>query len=195
MYLVWAVSILGGLGISAGTVVAVVRWWLAHRPIRVDMTVKVDGMTVLFAVTNQRQTAEFEGRVTDGRGMNEQVVWPWRLGWLQSSSAVQRIDKSRSAVLRVAEVKWFMAARGNWSFADAISVQLADPSGKLIRTLGIPAGDAAFRSVWSGVELDVELSAVGHYGRRALLTVSIGFVPNEAGSKELDVQIIQRVSS
>jgi hypothetical protein len=193
--LVLVASILGGLGISASTVVAIVRWVLAHRPIRVEVTAKLDGQTVLFAVTNCRKTAEFEGRVTKARGLSEEFEWPWMLGWRQSSAVTQRIDKTRSALLEVAEAKWLLAARGHWSFAEPMSVQLSDPAGKLVRTISIPPGDDAFHMSWSGIELDIELSAVGHYGRRPVVTVRIKFVPDGAGSKQLNAEIIQRVSS
>jgi hypothetical protein len=193
--LVLAVSILGGLGISASTVVAVVRWVLAHRPIRVEVTAKLDGQTVLFAVTNCRKTAEFEGRVTEARGVAEQFAWPWTLGWRQSDASIQRIDKRRSALLEVAEAKWLLMARGRWSFAEPMSVQLSDPLGKRIRTISIPPGDDAFHMSWSGIELDVELSALGHYGRSPVVTVRIKFIPDGSGGKQTEAQIIQKVSS
>ncbi|HEY8756593.1 MAG TPA: hypothetical protein VIN65_09635 [Candidatus Dormibacteraeota bacterium] len=184
------------VGIAVGVVLlvsaaaGVVRWWVSHRPVRVSVAIKVDGVNVLVAMENQRHVAEFAGQVTDARGINEKPAWPWTLGWWQSRAATQRIDRARSALVHVAGVRYLFAAKGNWMYSAPTSVQLTDPSGTGTRSLAIPPGDNFYVS-WAGIELDIELSAIGHYGARALLTVRLRFPPDETGDKQIDAQIIR----
>ena len=188
-------SAFGGITLFS-VAVGIVRWLLAHRPIRVTVEVRLEDAVVLFAVTNQRQTAEFEGRVTEARGISEQYAWPWTLKWRHSTVPAERIAKQGTALLQVAEVRYFMYGEtdwrgGGWAFAAPISVRIVDPSGKITRDFTLPSSGSSFYVTWSGIELDVELSGLGHRRPNAVLTLRLKFTPDQ----HIDAQIIRRGSS
>lgn len=139
-----------------GAVVAVVRYWLAHRSIRLDVSIRMDGYAVFLAVTNRRQAAQFLGEIAGARGFEDQPAWPWPLDWRHSTSPSQLIPKRGTALLHVVVVQWTGIAQGD-ARADFFTVGLANPTGVLTRTFPAPSAEQPF-------EFDIQLSAQGHGG-------------------------------
>jgi hypothetical protein len=125
----YVLGALGGVTILTAAVTAV-RWWLAHRAVRVAAAVIVDGLVVYLAVTNQRQEAEFEGRITVARGgEGAPPALPWSLKWRHSDVPAQLIAHHGTALLQVVEARFMTLAQSRVSVHEPMTLRMVDPSG------------------------------------------------------------------
>jgi hypothetical protein len=169
MFIIALFGAVGGFSAIA-LLVGAVRYWLAHRPIRVSVAVQLQGPVVFLAVTSNRGDAQFEGKVIDVRGAIEQVAWPWSLKWRHSILPAERITKNgMAALLRLAEAyAHYSDPSGVVAFEERFVVLLADPAGQSIRLHASDAEDP-------DIEVDVEIFSPDRRGRHPTLTVGVKF--------------------
>jgi hypothetical protein len=90
----------------------------------------VDGLVVYLAVTNQRQEAEFEGRITVARGgEGAPPALPWSLRWRHSDVPAQLIAHHGTALLQVVEARFMTLAQSRVSVHEPMTLRMVDPSG------------------------------------------------------------------